>query len=42
MKIDFEKYAKDYWAWSLGDCGSGISREHYVSQSVFPDQSIFV
>ena len=42
MKSESEKYAKDCWAWSLGDCGGGISREHYVSQSVFPDQSIFV
>jgi hypothetical protein len=42
MKVDSEKYAKDCWAWSLGDCGGGISREHDVSQSVFPDQSIFV
>src|ERR1035441_9295323 len=30
------------WASSLGTCGGGISREHYVSQSVFPNQSIFV
>ncbi|MGD0445103.1 MAG: hypothetical protein ABSA39_14310 [Edaphobacter sp.] len=42
MKTESEKYAQDCWAWSLGDCGGGISREHYVSQSVFPDQSIFV
>jgi len=30
------------WAGSLGNCGGGISREHYVSQCVFPDQAIFV
>jgi hypothetical protein len=30
------------WASSLGNCGGGISREHYVSQCVFPNQSIFV
>jgi hypothetical protein len=27
---------------TAGDCEGGISREHYVSQSVFPNQSIFV
>jgi hypothetical protein len=42
MKIKSEKHAKDRWAWSLGDCDGGISHEHYVSQSVFPDQSILV
>jgi hypothetical protein len=30
------------WANCLGDCGGGISREHYVSECVFPNQSIFV
>ena len=30
------------WANSLGDCGGSISREHYVSECVFPSQSIFV
>ena len=30
------------WAGSLGDCGGGISREHYVSECLFPNQSIFV
>jgi hypothetical protein len=30
------------WAGSLGNCGGGISREHYVSECVFPNQSIFV
>ncbi len=30
------------WAAPLGNCGGGISHEHYVSKSVFPDQSIFV
>jgi hypothetical protein len=30
------------WAYSLGNCGGGISREHYVSKCLFPDQSIFV
>lgn len=32
----------DCWAGSLGNCGGGISREHLVSQCVFPDQSIVV
>jgi hypothetical protein len=30
------------WAEPLGNCGGGISREHYVSKCLFPDQSIFV
>lgn|ERR1035437_1147348 len=30
------------WANCLEDCGGGISREHYVSECVFPSQSIFV
>jgi len=30
------------WAASLGNCGGGISREHYVSECLFPNQSIFV
>jgi hypothetical protein len=30
------------WAAPLGNCGGGISHEHYVSQCVFPGQSIFV
>jgi hypothetical protein len=30
------------WAAAIGNCGGGISREHYVSECVFPDQSIFV
>jgi hypothetical protein len=30
------------WAASLGNCGGGISHEHYVSECVFPNQSIFV
>ncbi len=42
MKFESGKYAKDCWASLLGDCGGGISQEHYVSQAVFPDQSIFV
>jgi hypothetical protein len=33
---------RDCWANCLGDCGGGISREHYVSECVFPSQSIFV
>ena len=33
---------KDCWASSLGDCGGGISREHLVSESIFPNQSIYV
>ena len=30
------------WANCLGDCGGGISREHYVSECIFPNQEIFV
>lgn len=30
------------WASSLGNCRGGISHEHYVSECVFPRQSIFV
>jgi len=30
------------WAAPLRNCGGGISHEHLVSKSVFPDQSIFV
>ncbi len=30
------------WAGSLGNCGGGISHEHYVSRCLFPDQAIFV
>ena len=30
------------WAGPLGNCGGGISREHLVSECVFPGQSIFV
>ena len=33
---------RDCWANPLGDCDGGISREHYVSECVFPNQSIFV
>jgi hypothetical protein len=33
---------RDCWANCLGDCGGGISHEHYVSECVFPSQSIFV
>ncbi len=33
---------KECWAASLGDCGGGISREHLVSQSFFPEGSITV
>lgn len=34
--------ANECWAQSLGNCGGGISREHYVSECLFPNQSIFV
>lgn len=30
------------WAAPLGNCGGGISHEHYISECVFPNQSIFV
>lgn len=30
------------WANCLGDCGGGITREHYVSECVFPNRLIFV
>ena len=33
---------KGCWASGLGNCGGGISREHLVSESVFPNQSIYV
>ena len=33
---------KECWAASLGDCGGGISREHLVSQSFFPEGNITV
>lgn len=28
------------WASSLGDCGEGVSREHYVSNGIFDSESI--
>ncbi len=33
---------KKCWAASLGDCAGGISGEHLVSQSLFPDGSVIV
>ena len=30
------------WAGPIGNCGGGISREHLVSECVFPKQPIFV
>ncbi|HWG18978.1 MAG TPA: hypothetical protein VG225_00525 [Terracidiphilus sp.] len=33
---------KKCWAASLGDCSGGISREHLVSQSLFPTGSVVV
>lgn len=33
---------KGCWAGPLGNCGGGISHEHYVSECVFPNQSIYV
>lgn len=34
--------AKGCWAASLGDCEGKISREHLVSQALFPDGNITV
>lgn len=33
---------KDCWANSLGDCGEKISREHFVSKSIFLNQLVYV
>lgn len=30
------------WAHSLGNCAGGISREHYVSKSLFPDGKVTI
>ncbi len=42
MAIDVENAIQGCWAAPLGNCGGGISHEHYVSECVFPNQSIFV
>jgi len=42
MATDAENVIQGCWAASLGNCGGGISHEHYVSECVFPNQSIFV
>jgi len=42
MKTEEENHTQGCWAASLGGCGGGISREHYVSECVFPNQSVFV
>ena len=34
--------ADECWAAPLGNCGGGTSREHLVSECVFPNQTIFV
>lgn len=34
--------ARECWAKSLGDCGGGISREHPLSECVYPDQTVMV
>jgi hypothetical protein len=34
--------SRECWAKSLGDCGGGISREHSLSQCVYPDQKVIV
>jgi hypothetical protein len=33
---------KDCWARAIGGCSSKVSREHYVSQSLWPDPTIEV
>jgi hypothetical protein len=33
---------RECWASSLGDCGGKITREHPLSECVFPDQSVIV
>ena len=42
MVIDMGNVIQGCWAAPLGNCGGGISHEHYVSECVFPNQSIFV
>jgi hypothetical protein len=32
----------DCWASQLGDCDGGISREHVVSDGMFPEQEVFI
>jgi hypothetical protein len=34
--------AHECWAKTLGDCGGGISREHSISECVYPDQKVIV
>jgi hypothetical protein len=33
---------RECWAKSLGDCGGGISREHPLSECVYPDKTVIV
>jgi hypothetical protein len=42
MATNAEDVIQGCWAAPLGNCGGGISREHYVSECVFSNQSIFV
>jgi hypothetical protein len=42
MATDAGHVIQGCWAAPLGNCGGGISHEHYVSGCVFPNQSIFV
>jgi len=42
MRSESERVINRCWAGVLGNCGGGISREHLVSECVFPNQSIFV
>jgi hypothetical protein len=42
MTDDSGNVIQGRWAAPLRNCGGGISREHYVSEWLFPNQSIFV
>ena len=42
MNTESVRTIRGCWAASLGNCGGGISHEHYVSECLFPNQSIFV
>jgi hypothetical protein len=42
MEARTNRIVQGCWAAPLGNCGGGISHEHYVSECVFPNQSIFV
>jgi hypothetical protein len=42
MEVQSDRIVEGCWAAPLGKCGGGISHEHYVSECVFPNQSIFV